>query len=317
MMSAVAAEYRVTPPIIVTGSRGFTGRHLVEILRGEGIPVVGVDRTPTEHGDDVQVDLQKSETVRELFRDVRPGRIYHLAGIVREPVDEAGRRDLLDANLGSTMSVLEASMGLPGPVRVLVTSSCAVYGVPERADGRVAESDPIAPVLFYGVTKASQELLAASYQRRGGPDVLITRAFNVTGPGESDAFLIGTVAHQMGTGGAAIRLGNLDRERDFLDVRDAVSAYRVVMDRGQPGMAYNVGSGRPIVLRDLVSLVMQVAGLEREVIFDVSKIRSIDVPRIHADVTRLAGLGWTPCRDLATTVRDTLEHGRHIEGCST
>lgn len=286
-------------PILVTGSRGFAGRHLVARLRAGGRTVVGLDRTPVAHPDDVTADLGDAESVRDLVVDVRPDRVYHLAGAAFEPRDSIGRSDVLRATLDATASLASALAFAGGRPRVLVAGSCSVYGVPVRPDGRVVEDDPIAPVLFYGFAKASQEMLLALYHRRGVIDLRVARIFNLSGPGEGQGSVLGTAAFQAAAGGP-VRLGNLGAVRDFLDVRDAAVAFETIVERGDAGGVYNVGSGRGIAVRSVVERVLAATGAALE--HDPARDRPVDVPAIFADVVRLDALGFRSAYTLDDTV---------------
>ncbi|MBI4705041.1 MAG: NAD(P)-dependent oxidoreductase [Deltaproteobacteria bacterium] len=290
----------------LTGASGFTGRHLAARLRAAGHHVVGVDRAPPLLPGDVQADLLASGVMRDLIARVRPVRVYHLAGPVAEPRDEAGRKSALDATVSMTLGLLEALAGLGGRRRMLVTSSCATYGAPSRADGRTTEQDPVAPVSFYGLSKAMQELVALSFGRQSGVEVVVTRGYNLLGPGEGDRSVTGTVLAQLAAGSRRIRTGSVDTARDFLDVRDAAAAYEAVMEQGEAFAVYNVGSGRAVAVNDVIGQVLAQWGggcvLER----DESRLRRADVPCVFADNSRLLGLGWRPAHALADSVRDAV-----------
>ncbi len=271
---------------------------------------MGVDLVPPVHPDDVVLDLADSDAVTALVRSERPDRVVHLAGAVFEPADAAGRRRLLGLNVGLTLVLVEALAEVGDCPRFLLAGSCAVYGVPPGADGLAREDDPVAPVLYYGFTKAAQETLASTYHRRGALDLRVGRSFNLTGPGEPAHFVTGTVARQVASGAGVVRLGNIDTVRDFIDVRDAAVAYATILDRGVPGAVYNVGRGVPVTVEDQIRAVLAAAGGSCRVERDESRIKAVDVPRIYADVARLRGLGWAPAHDLESTARDVLAAGR-------
>jgi len=111
-----------------------------------------------------------------------------------------------------------------------------------------------------------------------------------------------------GTREPTVRLGNLDSVRDLSDVRDVVRAYRLMLSKGRPGEAYNVGSGRGISVRDLFELVRREAGVEVELAVEPSRVRATDIPYLVANVDKARSeLGWEAEVPLANTVRDMLE----------
>ncbi len=293
-------------PVMVTGSRGFAGRPLVAGLRAAGCRVVGLDLQPAEHPDDRCVDLSRADLIGAIVANEHPDRVCHLAGMAIEPADAEGRARLLNANIGMTLGLLDALVAAGCHCRFLLAGSCSVYGIPLRSDGRVVESDPVAPILYYGFTKAAQEELVRVYHRRGSIDLLVARLFNVTGPGEGPGTVLGAVARQIHSGAAALRLGNVDTVRDFLDVRDAASAFRAILERGQAGLAYNVGCGNGETVRDRVLALSQAAGMACLIQRDEARVKPVDVKCIVADTKRLRELGWQAEFDAACTSRDLM-----------
>jgi GDP-4-dehydro-6-deoxy-D-mannose reductase len=258
------------------------------------------------HDDDRELDLCDTSGLNGLLGVEAPSAVYHLAGRVEEPVDSGGRTALMRDTLDATLSLLECLEATGLKPRFLLAGSAAVYGHPARPDGTVMETDPIGPILFYGFVKGAQESMVSTFHRRGAVESVIARAFNLTGPGEGPGFLAGAVVRQVAAGARVIRMGNLDAERDFLDVRDAVEAFELLMLQGDPGGIYNVGSGRAVPAGDRVRDLLQAAGGGFEIEMDDTRRRPFDVPRILADVSRIRSLGWVPRIDPGATLRDLL-----------
>jgi GDP-4-dehydro-6-deoxy-D-mannose reductase len=212
------------------------------------------------------------------------------------------------------MGLLEALSAVPAPPRTLVAGSASVYGIPVASDGVVRESDPVAPVLFYGMTKAAQEDVFRLWARWGRVQPIFARSFNLTGPGEGTGSLPGAIARQLAAGADPILVGNLAPVRDFLDVRDAVAAYDLLSQRGEPGAAYNVASGRGESVRDHVARLVVAAGGSSRVVVDPDRVKAVDVAEVVADVSRLRALGWVPGFAPERTARDLLAAVRGGEG---
>jgi GDP-4-dehydro-6-deoxy-D-mannose reductase len=216
-------------------------------------------------------------------------------------------------NLEMTANLLEA-VRLEAPAAVVVVaSSSEVYGPPERLP--VDESAPLRPQNPYAVSKAACDLLAGQYADAHGLRVIRLRAFNQAGPGQSDAYVVGTVARQVaeaeaaGARSAVVRTGNPEPARDFTDVRDTVRAY--VSAAGLPAGAYNVCSGRATSVGDIVELARQAARLEVRHEVDPSRVRAHDVQEVRGSAERLArASGWTPTIPLAQTVADAADYWR-------
>jgi GDP-4-dehydro-6-deoxy-D-mannose reductase len=141
------------------------------------------------------------------------------------------------------------------------------------------------------------------------------RAFNQAGPGQSDTYVVSTIARQVaageaeGAGEVVIRTGNPDSARDFTDVRDTVRAYVSAGDL--PAGIYNACSGRATSVRTLVELAGLAAGIEVRHEVDTERVREHDVPEVRGSAERLASAtGWRPEIPLEQTVADAIDYWR-------
>ena len=288
--------------VLVTGITGFTGSHLVQFLRQEaGVPAElhGVSRTAGKSPEGVRFwscDLSDAAAVHELVATVQPTKIYHLAGSFSNEfsVDYAG-------NVTTTRNLLEGVGALPSQsCRMLVVGSAAEYGRVGEGCGGVSELQPVQPISTYGLTKVFQTALAQFYARVHKIPVIIVRPFNLIGSGASNRLFIGRLEEQIRalTQGKIkeITLGNLSGSRDFIDVRDAVRAYVVALERGERGEVYNVGSGHPTSVEKFVRVALACVGIGYEKIISDRKQHSPSdaSTSFFADVTKLKRLGWCP-----------------------
>ncbi len=236
---------------LVTGSRGFVGRHLVAHLRRCGDTVVGLDRSARS-----PVDIADADSVRSAFRDATPDVVYHLAALSHVG-DSWGSTGLVAVNVAGTRNVIEAC-GSVGVETVIVVGSAEQYGVATTTP--VAESHPMRPLTPYGESKVRAEELSLEAARRNGVPVVAIRAFNHTGPGQSPRFLVPGLAARIARaeqdGSATIAIGNRRPVRDVSDVRDVVRAYRLLAEHGTPGEAYNVCSGIGLSVGDLAAALL-------------------------------------------------------------
>jgi nucleoside-diphosphate-sugar epimerase len=283
--------------VVVTGSTGFLGRHLVTSLHAHGHSVTGLDRRAAAHEVGHFVGVELTALCRDARRALREAdAVVHLAGCpgVRDTTADVGRRRYRD-NVGSLRSVLGA---VPVGVPLVVASSSSVYG--GSVGGRAsAENDALAPRGGYARSKVLAEALCADAARRGA-EVTVVRPFTVVGEGQRPDMAL----HRWV--GAALRgepltvLGSLDRTRDLTDVRCVVAAL-AALAAISPGGAVNLGTGRPVTLREMVEAVGVVTGAEpsvREVAADPD-----EVPDTRADVSRLVQLtGVQPVTDLLDVV---------------
>lgn len=265
---------------LVTGAGGFVGRHLVDHLRAHGDDVVGVDV-------DSGVDVTDPDAVHAAVENGAPDAIYHLAALSHIGDSWSAPAEVLRVNAGGTLTVLRAAVDL-GVERVLVVASADAYGT---HDGPITEDAPLRPLTPYGASKAAADLLALQAHLGDGLSTLRVRAFNHTGPGQPDRFVVPALARRIAeaerAGSDRLPIGNLDAVRDFLDVRDVVAAYRLLVEKGKSGGAYNVCSGTPVAIRSVAERLCALAAADLELVVDPELVRPVEVPRLVGDPTRL------------------------------
>jgi GDP-4-dehydro-6-deoxy-D-mannose reductase len=212
-----------------------------------------------------------------------------------------------------TVNLLEALREAAPAAVVVVASSGEVYGPPEQLP--VDESAPLRPQNPYAVSKAGCDLLAGQYADAHGLHVVRVRAFNQAGPGQSDEYVVGTIARQIaaaeaaGASEAVVETGSPEPKRDFTDVRDSVRAY--VAAAGAPPGIYNVCSGSSVSVSELVELAAEVADIpvRHEVAGD--RMRKHDVPEVRGSAARLReATGWEPAIPLRQTIADAIAAAR-------
>jgi GDP-4-dehydro-6-deoxy-D-mannose reductase len=197
---------------------------------------------------------------------------------------------------------------------VLVTGSATVY---PPSPTPLTEDDPVAPGNPYAVSKLAQEDLSLRAAVEDGLDVVVTRSFNHTGPRQTAEFVAPAMARQIamiecGELEPVIRVGNLDAERDFTDVRDVVRAYIALMRSGQPSTVYNVCSGVARSMRSILDSLVQRSRVEVRIETDPARLRPNDAPLLIGDPTRLrTTTGWRPEIPFEQTLDDLLDYWRH------
>ena len=305
-------------PVLVTGASGFVGRYLLEELRTAHGAVVGWSRAPVAAdlaGAAVWqcVDLTKREQVRSALRDLQPRQVYHLAGATHVPRSWARPAETLEANVLATHHLLDG-LGRAGVrARVLISGSATVYA-PSTIP--LAETAPLAPDNPYGLSKLAQEMLSVRAATEDGVDVVVTRSFNHTGPGQPPTFVAPSFARQLarierGLQEPVLKVGNLDALRDLTDVRDVVRAYTALMASGATGEVYNVASGMGRSIRAIVDTLVAAATVPVRVEIDPARVRTIDAPALIGDASKLRALtGWTPRIPFERMVSDLLTYWR-------
>jgi GDP-4-dehydro-6-deoxy-D-mannose reductase len=298
--------------VLVTGASGFVGRHLLDALHAAGHETIAAGG-PRDAAPFVPLDVTAPASVAQVVDDAAPGGIIHLAGQAFVPQSMTDPAGTLAVNATGTANVLEAGRAYRdrtgAAVRILVISSAEVYGLqpPERMP--LDEQTVARPGNPYAASKVAAEVYAQSWARAFGLDVFVARPFNHIGPGQDDRFAVASFARQLADiaagAPALMKVGNLEAQRDFLDVRDVVAAYVLMLANAQAGEVYNISSGRAVAIREVLRQLITIARVPVEIRDDPDRMRPSDLPILSGNATKLrAATGWEPKISLAASLRD-------------
>ncbi len=300
---------------LITGGSGFAGAFLVERLRREGADVLACGG-PNDGGDET-IDLADPRTIRAALEKQRPTVIFHLAAQTYVPESLASPIATYETNAIGTARLAQAvrEYAPERPPRIVFASSAEAYGARDARDYPLRETLDLRPSTPYGASKAAAEAMLLAAASSFGLDVVIARAFNHIGPGQSDRFVVASLAAQLARiaeGGAPqLAVGNLAPARDFLDVRDVVAAYVALARDGERGQAYNVCSGRAVAIRDVLRELIGIARVAVEVREDPGRVRASDVAVSVGSFEKLRALTrWEPQIPLLRSLRDVYESAR-------
>jgi GDP-4-dehydro-6-deoxy-D-mannose reductase len=307
--------------VLVTGAGGFVGPHLVRALAARGAHVrgagLGAPPAGTALEDWREADLSDAGQAQGALAAAPCDAIVHLAGQSSAARSFEAPEETFRANVTGTWALLEA-MRLHAPAaRVLVVGTSEVYGAIEPGT-RAAEDAPYRPVSPYALSKAAAEQVARAYAETHGLDVVCTRPFGHTGPGQSPRFVVPAFAQQIaaieaGRAEPVLRVGNLDVTRDLTDVRDVVAGYCALLEHGRRGLTYNLCRGEGTNLRDLVAELAGVAHVRIRIEVDPARLRPADIPWLVGDPTLAErDTGWRVRLPLSDTLRDVLEEWRRV-----
>ena len=293
--------------VLVTGAAGFAGLHLLHELAVNGHETVAFDRAPASVPDTVSFhkgDLCDHKGLVRLLAEVKPDACIHLAALSFVPDGNADPASVFNINVIGTLHLLEAFRTHGPGARILVVSTAHVYGTP-AGSVPLTEAAPLAPVTFYAISKACADNLSLAYFRDYGMHVSTARPNNHIGPGQAPRFVIPSLAGQIKAGsGRHVRVGNMDSVRDFSDVRDVVRAYRLILERGQGGKAYNISAQNFQRIGDIADRFCKMAGGGVELRKDPSLFRPTDTsPQL--DTKRMeTEIGWQPLIPFEQTLRN-------------
>lgn len=308
--------------IVITGIAGFAGSHLAELLHSKGYRVFGL-LAPGEKTGHLKTikseltlerfDIRNGDKVSRFIRRVKPQYIYHLAAFSSVGQSYRMVQSVYEINLFGTLNLFEAANNLPGKIKkVLFVSSADVYGVFSPKTKTLTENQPLNPISPYGISKAAGEYLSALYYRQHGLPIVIARAFNHTGPRQSDVFVVPSFCRQIaeierGRKQPVILVGDLSSRRDLSDVCDIVRGYYLAVQKGQPGRVYQFCSGRAVSIKSVLSSIIGMSEYKIRVKTDKKRLRKTDIPCLRGDNKRAAKeLGWHCRYKLNETIRDTL-----------
>ncbi len=303
--------------VLVTGSNGFVGQHLVRELAENSITVVGVGgaqgtKEKSPHVESyLELDLTDPEQAARIDFQGLDG-VIHLAGLAAIGPSFDDPMLYFNVNVGIEVNLFETALAQKVSPRFLIVSSGSLYD--SKAPLPLTEESPVEPSSPYAVSKIGQEQMAHYYHGRGF-ESLVVRPFNHIGPGQGPGFLVPDLAMQIVAaekgGPQEVLVGNLGAQRDYTDVRDIVRAYRLLLDKGRAGEVYNICSGQALSGHDILKGLLASADCQPEIKQDPSRMRPADNPLVYGSRQKLTDdTGWQPSIPIETTLADVIADWR-------
>lgn len=336
--------------VLITGITGFAGSHLADYLHTlPGIDVFGIHRWRSRldnltdlalagalnsiepgaasvdvirrhfQSDKVNLlggDIGDFASMQTVIAAIQPDRIFHLAAQSHVPTSWNAPADTLHLNIIGQVNLFEAMRAAKNEALVQIAGSSEEYGLVHEDEVPMSEHNPLRPLSPYAVSKVAQDKLAYQYYQSYGIKAVVTRGFNHCGPRQTEHFVVATLGKQIadieaGRQEPAIEVGDLTSRRDLTDVRDMVRAYWALLDRGQPGEVYNIGSGVTRTIQEVLDGYLRLSNTQIEVRQDPARMRPSDVKILWADDRKFRDLsGWAPVIPFEQTLRDTLDYWR-------
>jgi GDP-4-dehydro-6-deoxy-D-mannose reductase len=317
--AAEEADYR---RILLTGGSGFVGGRLGPMI-ATAFPqarLVNLTRAGDAGGlpgwENIATPLLDRTAMSSLVSDLQPDLVVHLAAQASVGAALSGAEESWRVNFGGTLELASACAAHAPGATFMFVSSAEVYGR-SFLNGPATEATPLQPTNPYARSKAAAEAML--------PDILgidqrliVVRPFNHTGPGQDERFVLPSFAAQIARieagGKPRLEVGNLDAEREFLDVDDVCRAYLLLLRAG-PSLpfrdTFNVSANRTFVIRELLQRLRALSRARFEIVVDPARMRPAEIPRVIGNADHLRSTtGWTPQIDVESLLFSLLESKR-------
>ena len=312
--------------ILITGCTGFVGKYVVEQCRLRypqadlfGLAGHAVPSTTPSVQSTVKLlvaDIAQRDQIRQVVAQVQPDLVFHLAAQSSVAASWKDPQNTLRVNVEGTIHLLEALRAEQLTPRIVLVGSGEQYGLVRPEENPIREDCLFRPANPYAVSKATQDLYGYQYFTNYGLPIIRTRPFNHFGPGQVSTFVIAKFARHValieaGKAPPELPVGNLEARRDFLPVEDVVAAYLTLAEQGQPGKAYNIGSGHARSIRSILDLLLTLTTRLIHIYEDPALLRPVDVPLLEADTSRLrTDTNWQPTIPFEVALQHTLDYWR-------
>lgn len=306
--------------ILITGGTGFVASHLVEALYQKGERNIHLTSYRDE-GEFVkqfvdvnnihQINLTDYQATQDLIAQIKPDEIYNLASIANVGDSFEKRKAILEMNTSLQLNLLEAIKNNVPNSKMLHISTALVY---EARNQAVDEQATLGPDNPYALSKLVQDMMVHYFTRSEKLNIVRVRPFNHIGERQALGFVVADLAANIVKVEKGltetVTVGNLDSVRDFSDVKDIVDAYILLMEKGQSGEVYNLGSGKAYSIREILEILKSKANKDIKIEIDSNKIRPVDLPYLVCNNEKILKLGWQPQHQLTETLERILNYWR-------
>lgn len=301
--------------VLIFGAGGFVGPYLAQEFLDEGYSVYGSDIIKGERlqkeVEFYQADLLHADAVRHIIHQLQPDIIINLAAISSVGQSWSIPQLTIEVNIVGTLNILEAVKTMEKMPKILLIGSSEEYDISDKPINELTVLKANNP---YGISKVAQERFANIYKVQYGMQIYHVRAFNHTGVGQKDSFVLASFCKQAaeieksGKPGV-IKVGNLLARRDFGHVKDLMRAYRLIVESPYCDTVYNVGSGKAHSLREMLNYIISLCSQPIKIEVDPARVRPIDNPVICCDNSKIkAELGWEPQYKVFDALKEMFEY---------
>ena len=334
--------------ILITGSNGFLGSHLIDFLIDKDFDIYGLDRPSSSFrnlshymdgiefypknkkqkflGKKIKIecnrenliflecDIKNQLLLEKIIEEIKPKLLFHFGAqpyIIPSWEDPV---NTIETNVIGTINVFEPIKKYNLKTRVILACSAAEFGTTTKIGRPLKESDPLMAIHPYGISKIAAELLARQYYINFGIEVVNLRFFNITGTKRSNdasSDFVSKIAQiELGLKEPVIEVGNLSPYRDILDVVDAIGAIWLTATKGTPGETYHVCTNQKVQIRELLDIALSFSQKKIKVVKNAPhKLRRTDEDIIIGDNTKITSeLGWKPSKSIKETLKEMFDY---------
>ena len=304
--------------VLILGVNGFVGRYLVKEFLEHGYSVFGSDIAENTSLKDIgyqNADILNELEITQLITQTNPDMIINLAAVSSVGQSWNNPQLTMKVNVVGSLNILEAARKLKKLPKILLVGSSEEY---MTCDEPINENMPLNANNPYGISKIAQENIAKMYRNFYNMMIYCVRAFNHTGVGQNNTFVIPSFCKQAaeiensGQSGI-IKVGNLSAKRDFCDVNDVVRAYRMIIESDDCSKIYNIGSGTVYSLQEILDYIVSLCSQKITVEVDYKRYRPVDTPIVRCDNRLIRKeLGWIPNISVKKTIKNMFEFYRNM-----
>ena len=303
---------------LITGSNGFVAQYFIEYLQSinNTAEIIGIDIGETssiklsQFSYEKIIMLDKIE-LKRFLEEHNPNYIVHFASISSVSQSWKNPVDSFTNNTNIFLNLIDTIRELKSDARILSIGSSEEYGNYEPSQMPLKEDYQLKPNNPYSVARVSQEMISKLYADSYNVNVIMTRSFNHIGPHQKEIFVIPSFIRQLinikDKLTTTIQVGNIDIIRDFLDVRDVVTAYHKILTQGKIGDVYNVCSGNGTKLSEIIRIASNLLKINPAIEIDKSRVRPADNDIIIGDNCKLkTTFSWEQKYSLQMTITDMI-----------
>lgn len=302
--------------ILITGSEGFIGNHLIRFLSKKNYLIFGSYYKSknfylNNNVKYLRCDVRDFQRFKEIILKIKPQVIFHLAAKSHPNFSFNNPIETINTNIKGTINLFEICRKFYKTPRIVLACSSAQYGSRVFNDLPMKESDPQDPEHIYGLSKVFQDKLAAQYNKMYSLRIIRAILFNTSGPGKfNDVFndICSQFVKNNNKKKVIINCGNLNNQRDFMHVDDVVNALHILSLNGKSGESYNVGCGELTKVRDIINILEKLYNKKINIRINKSLYRKYDERFILSNNKKIRSLNWKPNKNLKDIIKDMVSH---------